>query len=248
MELTRDDFMGGRLSVWQPKAGYRAGVDPVFLAAFVQARPGQSVLELGCGVGVAALALQARVGGLDITGLELQESYADLARRNATETGLAMQVVTGDLTSMPPELRARQFDHVIANPPYYLRNGGSGADDTGRETALAEGTPLAAWIDAGVRRLLPGGHLSIIQNAERLPDLLAACDGRLGDIAVLPLHPRRQRPASLILLRARKGSGGAFRLLAPLILHEGDRHLRDGESYTATVRAILREGAEFPFR
>ena len=45
--LTRDAFLGGQLTVSQPVTGYRAGVDPVFLAAAVPAEPGQSVLELG---------------------------------------------------------------------------------------------------------------------------------------------------------------------------------------------------------
>jgi len=245
VELTQDFFLGSRLAIWQPKSGYRAGVDPLFLAAFVDAHAGQSVLELGCGVGVAALALQVRVGGLDIFGLELQTGYADLARRNAAENGLAMQVLTGDLRQMPEALRLRQFHHVIANPPYHLRRGGSTADDAGREIALAEDVPLADWIDAGVRRLRPGGTLSVIQKADRLPDLLSACDNRLGAVCVLPLQPRVGRAASLVLLRARKGGRGAFRLLEPALLHQGERHLRDGDDYTAQIAAILRDGAGF---
>ena len=27
--LTRDAFLGGRIRLWQPKAGYRAAIDPV---------------------------------------------------------------------------------------------------------------------------------------------------------------------------------------------------------------------------
>ena len=64
-ELTRDAFLGGRLHLWQPVNGYRAGVDPVLLAASVNARAGQAVLELGCGGGTAMLCLGKRVSGLD---------------------------------------------------------------------------------------------------------------------------------------------------------------------------------------
>ena len=49
--LTEDAFLGGRLRLLQPAQGYRAGVDPVLLAASVPAMLGQRVLELGCGVG-----------------------------------------------------------------------------------------------------------------------------------------------------------------------------------------------------
>jgi tRNA1Val (adenine37-N6)-methyltransferase len=71
-ELTRDGFLGGRLALLQPRDGYRAGTDPVLLAAFVPAREGESVLDLGCGAGTAALCLAARVPVLELHGLELQ--------------------------------------------------------------------------------------------------------------------------------------------------------------------------------
>ena len=51
-DLTQDRFLDGRLTVSQPRKGYRAAMDPVLLAAACPARPGQSVLELGCGAGV----------------------------------------------------------------------------------------------------------------------------------------------------------------------------------------------------
>lgn len=233
------------MQVWQPRAGYRAGVDPVFLAAAVAAVPGQSVLELGCGVGVASLCLQHRVGGLDAVGLEVQGDYAALARRNAEANGLVFRVVTGDLRAMPAELRARSFDHVIANPPYFGAAAGTPAQDRGRETALREAVPLADWVDAGVRRLAPKGYLTVIQRADRLADLLAACDGRLGSLRVLPLAPRAGRDAELVILQARKGAKSRLRLLAPVILHRGDRHEADAESYTDGIREILRNGAKF---
>ncbi|KAB2877432.1 MAG: methyltransferase, partial [Albidovulum sp.] len=44
-EITADAFLGGRLTIAQPRAGYRAAADPVLLAAAVPARAGQAVLE-----------------------------------------------------------------------------------------------------------------------------------------------------------------------------------------------------------
>ena len=98
-DLTCNAFLGGRLHLWQPKNGYRAGIDPVLLAAAVPAESGQSVLELGCGAGAAVLCLAARVPGLIMTGVELQPAYAKLAERNASENGAEMDVVCADLAT-----------------------------------------------------------------------------------------------------------------------------------------------------
>lgn len=242
-DLTCDGFLGGRLRIFQPLNGYRAAMDPVLLAAAVPARPGQSILELGCGAGVASLCLGVRIGGLTLCGLELQADYATLARRNAEANGQSMTVFEGDLSAPPRELRALSFDHVIANPPYFAAEGGTPAADAGRERAQREATPLSIWMDAALRRLHPGGYLTIIQAADRLPDIFRGLDERAGDLMLLPIVPRIGRPSGRVILRVRKGARGAFRLMPPFVLHAGTAHVRDGDDLTPEARAVLRDGA-----
>lgn len=239
-ELSDDAFLCGRLQLWQPLRGYRAATDPVLLAAACSAGPGQTVLDLGCGAGAAALCLAVRVPGVLLAGLELQPDYADLALRNALRNGAALEVVTGDLTDMPRPLR-RAFDHVIANPPYYPRSG-TPSPQPGRDTALRAEIPLAAWVEAATRRLHPGGWLTLICGTDGLPEVLGALAPRMGSVAVLPLAPRAGRPARRIILRARKGGRGAFRLLPPFVIHRGEAHDGDREGYSDTANAVLRDG------
>lgn len=245
--LTCDAFLGGRIKIWQPSNGYRAGVDPVFLAAAVPARAGQSVLDLGCGAGVAMLCLAARVPILELTGVERQAAYAALARRNAKANGIASNIICADLADLPPDIRKQRFDHVIANPPYFRPRDGSPANDMGREHALREATSLGLWIDTATRRLAPKGFLTFILRADRLPDILAMLDNRLGDITVYPLVPRSGRDATRVIISARKGTAGTFRLAHATVLHQGETHETDGEDYTPSIRAVLRDGAALPW-
>ena len=240
-DLTHDAFLCGKLHLWQPRRGYRAATDPVLLAAACPAQPGQSVLDLGCGVGAAALCLAARVADLRLSGLELQPDYAALARRNGIENGIAFEVHQGNLTDMPRALRVN-FDHVIANPPYYPA-GGSPSPVAVRARAMQVETPLSDWVLAATRRLRPGGWLTLILGADGLPEVLAALAPRLGSAAVLPLAAREGRAALRVIVRARKGGRASFRLLAPFILHQGPAHDGDRESYTAVANAVLRDGA-----
>lgn len=244
--LSRDAFLGGALQVWQPRRGYRAGVDPVLLAAAVPAMAGQTVLELGCGVGVASLCLAVRVPGLRLHGVEIQEDYAELARRNALENKAPLTVTTADLRALPDDLRMQSFDHVLMNPPYFDRETGTGSDDPGRDTALGGDTPLADWLDIAARRLGPKGVLTLIQRVARLPEVLTGLSGRLGSVIVLPLAPRIGAAAELFILQARKSGRTPFRLAPQLVLHEGIEHDRDGESYSNLVTGILRHGAALP--
>lgn len=245
-DVTQDAFLGGRLQILQPRHGYRAGVDPVLLAASIAARAGQSVLELGCGVGTAALCLGRRVPGLALTGVEVQADYADLARRNAAANDLPVQVITADLRVLPADLRQRRFDHVIMNPPYFDRDTGTAASDPGRDTALGGDTPLAEWLDIGARRLAPKGYLTLIQRIERLPEVLSALQGRLGSVVVLPIAGRTARAPGLFILRARQEGRAPFCLLPALETHIGTAHDGDKDSYTPLVGAILRNGADLP--
>lgn len=245
-DLTCDDFLGGRLRIWQPTKGYRAGVDPVLLAAATPVRSGQSVLELGCGAGVASLCLAARVPAIEITGVEAQPNYADLAVRNARENKVVMEVVTADLRNLPDDLRQRRFEHVIMNPPYFDRRSGSSSDDTGRDMALGGDTPLADWLTVGAKRVGPRGYLTLIQRMERLPEVLAGLAGRLGAITVCPIMGRQGKAPDLFLLQARQEGKAPFRMVTPLILHDGDSHAGDRESYTAEITHVLRNGAELP--
>lgn len=239
-DLTDDGFLDGRLRVWQPRTGYRAATDPVFLAAGVPALAGDHVLELGCGVGVAGLCLAFRTGA-QVTGVEVQAGYADLARRNAARNAMPLTVVECDLTRLP---LTDSFDHVMANPPYYTA--GSPATDAGRELALRGDLPLARWMDVMARRARRGGTVTLIVGADRLAEVLRDMPATLGSITVLPLAARVGRAAKRVIVQARKGGRGAFVLAAPAILHAGAEHGDDRDDATPLARSILRQGGGFP--
>lgn len=246
-DYTSNAFLNGRVTIRQPIKGYRAGVDPVFLAASIPAKAGQTVLELGCGAGTAALCLGWRVKDLELYGVEVQPEYAQLAQGNAAVNEQMFEVHCADLARLPADLKQNRYDHVIANPPYFDRDASTAAQDAGREAAMGQRTPLETWVDIAAKRLVSKGYATFIHRAERLPDLLAAMNAHLGSVEVLPLQPRLGRDANLVLVRARKNGRAAFRLHAPVLLHEGLRHEGDKESYSPQIRAVLRDGAPLPF-
>ncbi len=243
-QLSQDKFLGGKINIWQPLTGYRAATDPVLLAAACPAKSGETVLDLGCGVGTASLCLSNRVQA-ECWGLELQSDYAELARRNADENNVSLRIVTGDLMAMPDPLRDMSFDHVITNPPFF--GPGKPAPDAGRAQARQEEVSLSDWLDAALKRLKPKGWLTLIHRVERLPEVISALNNRAGGVEIKPLAARTGRPANRFLLRARKGSRSVAKLHNPLILHEGPNHNTDRDDYSAEAKAVLRGGERLEF-
>ncbi len=241
MAVTADHLLGGRIVLRQPADGYRAAVDPVLLAAAAPARDGRW-LDLGCGVGAVALCLASRLPACQVTGLEVQPALAELARHNVAENGLSgrIDIVTGDLLEPPTGLGEPAFQGVIANPPY-LEPDQSPPPGQSKAIANQEGVAgLADWIGFAHRAVAHKGWLAMIHRADRIDALCAALHPGFGDVRLLPVWPKRGRPARRVIVLARKGVRSPATVLPGLVLHE-----EDGE-FTSEADAVLRDGAALP--
>lgn len=248
--LTDDAFLGGALSILQPKTGYRAGLDGVLLAAAVDARGGEKVLDVGAGVGVAGLAVARRLPDVGVTMVERDPKLAALARTNIARNGLAgrVRVIEADVSRPLGEVAelsaaAESFDHVLANPPYHTQGHGTAARDPVKAAANAmPDGDLDRWARFMAAMARSGGMATLVHRADKLGEILSALSGRFGGIVVLPLHPRESEPASRVLVQAIKGSRAALELRPGIILHNADH------SFRPAIEAILRHGAGLPLR
>ena len=247
---TDDAFLGGALSILQPKAGYRAGLDGILLAASVAADGGGQVLDIGAGVGVVGLAVARRLADVRVTMVERDPSLAGLARRNIERNNLAgrVRLIEADVARPLRDMvalgmAADSFDHVLANPPFHIEGRGTAARDPVKAgaNAMPDGD-LDRWVrfTAGMARA--GGTATVIHRADALHAILDAFAGRFGGAVVLPIHPREGEPASRVLVQAIKGSRAALELRPALVLHNADH------SFRPDVEAILRHGTALTLR
>jgi SAM-dependent methyltransferase len=110
-------------AAWPKRERLTETVSPYLLAA-IGARPGQRVLDIGCGGGGLALALASAVApGGEVVGVDFSAPLLDLARARADEAGAAglrfvqLDVQTGALDGPPFDLAVSQFGVMFFDEP-----------------------------------------------------------------------------------------------------------------------------------
>ena len=239
METTDGTLLGGRVPYRQPARGHRTGIEPVFLAAAVPARPGDRVLEAGSGAGAGLLCLAARVPGLQGTGIELDPDTAALARCNLRDNGLPgwpvleVDVLTLDMPGT--------FTHAFANPPWHDPAGTPSPDRLRRLAKTDAEAGLESWASALTGAVWPGGTVTLVMpGASAARGLCALRGAGCGGLVLAPLWPKPGRDARLAIVQGRRGSRAQDRVAPGLVLH----HEHGG--YTSDADAVLRCGAALP--
>lgn len=237
-EVTADAFLGGHVTVFQPKKGFRAGTDSVLLAAALDEGQQGLACEFGCGAGGALFPAAWRLKNTSFTGLEIDHVMLGLARRGIVQNGLGgrVEVLHQDIAAIPADWENR-FDLAFSNPPFF-EPGRITAPGEGRERAFLESIPLKDWVSSMLHALKPKGKFVMIHRASELARILAAIERRTGEITVMPVRSWPGADAKRVIVKARKGlRSGPMRLLSGL-----DIYAAKGGPRTPLIDAISRSG------
>ena len=233
-------LLGGRVSLIQPKSGYRIGMDGALLACASASlvkdlNPSKSALELGCGVGGALMALKALCPDINVTGIEREPDYAAMARRNATGNASDATIIEGDIGHGFKSFGLNRFDLIFSNPPYFDDHTAMRAPHPDKVAAYFAEDGLKAWLDFALMAVKDGGDIVFIHRADRLADILGGLAPKAGSFIIRPIYAFADKPAKRVLVRAQRLGKAPLKLLPALILHDqGER------KHTPMVESILR--------
>jgi tRNA1Val (adenine37-N6)-methyltransferase len=234
---TLDAILGGRVSVIQPRRGYRFSVDAVLLARFAHARRTDRVLELGAGSGVVALLIHELYTPREIVAVEIQPALAKLIERNARlNRAPRLRAVCADIRARHIDrVEPQRFDVVLASPPYRAAHAGRQSPAEGRRIGRSEeAATLEQFVRAARRYLNGGGRAFFVHWAPRAAELLSAMRAvGLEPKRIRLVHARLDAPASSVLVEARAGGKAGMRVEAPLVLY------RSEGAYTPEASAML---------
>jgi release factor glutamine methyltransferase len=133
-------------------------------------RPTPRVLDVGTGSGAIALAIADERPEAIITAIDVSCDALEVARANATRTGLGVELLRWDLFDGLPE---GPFDLVVSNPPYVHP-----AELEALEPEVREWEPRAALVGEGATDAVARAASGVLRDGGAVVLEVAAGDAR----------------------------------------------------------------------
>lgn len=236
-----DDLQFEGLKILQNPKGFCFGTDAVLLSHFVTLKKGDRAVDLGTGTGIVPILLAGRSKDITVTGLEIQESAAEMARRSMELNRLTtrVSVITGDIREWRAVLGTTRYTLVLSNPPYKKAGSGQANPTDGKAIARHEiMCTLEDILAAAAGLLIPGGRFAMVHRPERLMDILLRMRAAMLEPKRIRLvHPRLGTPPSLVLVEGVYQGRTALHWQPPLFIYDA------AGAYTEEMRAIYHIGA-----
>ena len=219
-----DELQRNGYQIIQNPEKFCFGMDAVLLSGFAKVRKGDLVLDMGTGTGIIPILLEAKTEAGHLTGLEIQEESADMARRSVQLNGLSekIEIVTGDIKEADKIFKSASFDVVTCNPPYMI--GQHGLTNPDEPKAIARHEVLCTLEDVvmqAAKLLKPGGHFFMVHRPFRLAEIITTLiKYRLEPKRMQLVYPFVDKEPNMVLIEATRGGKSRMTVEKPLIVYQ----------------------------
>jgi ribosomal protein L11 methyltransferase (prmA) len=152
-------------------------LDSVLISDFVKInRKTKKILDIGTGCGIISILLAKR-SKAKITGIEILETMAEIAKENVKNNGFYEQIsiVNEDIKNYKKTFSEAQFDTIVTNPPYFEFKGDFSQINDLEQLACARhnmNLTIEEIIKISAYLLKNMGSFSIVFRSERLIEIL----------------------------------------------------------------------------
>lgn len=223
---TLDDLQLNGIHVIQKKEGFRFGVDAVLLANFAKVKNNAVVIDLCSGTGIIPFIIAGKTKARFITGIEIQEEFAEMAKRSVKFNKLEERVkfICGDLKDKELAKSLERADVVTVNPPYKLEK--SGIININDKNAIARHEICCTLEDVIVtaRKLLKdNGRMFMVHRPDRLVDIMCLMrKHKIEPKRIRMVHPSEGKAPNIVLIEGQRDGGKFLKWEEPLNIHTQD--------------------------
>jgi len=123
MVVVKNDLLNYDMSIYQDDDFFKFSIDSVLLAEFVNLKfTDKKVLDMCCGNCPLLMILAKSNQNLEYTGIELQSSVFELAKKSVEENNLKIYLINDNVKNMNKYFNEGYFDVITCNPPYFKYN------------------------------------------------------------------------------------------------------------------------------
>ena len=219
-----DELQRNGYQIIQNPEKFCFGMDAVLLTGFAHAREEDMLLDMGTGTGIIPILMEAKYKCAHLTGLEIQEESADMARRSVAINGLStkIDIVTGDIKEAGSIFKSASFDCVTCNPPYMIGKHGITNPDAPKAIARHEILcTLEDVVSQAAKLLKPGGHFFLVHRPFRLAEIMTTLTRyKLEPKRMQLVYPFVDKEPNMVLLEAVRGGKSRMTVEKPLIVYQ----------------------------
>jgi len=206
-------------------------MDPFILAAHIQPKGFEKIIDVGCGCGIIPLILASRYPDLRITGVEIQNDLARFAKENVMNNGLgnAINIIHENIKNIDTSDINWKADIIVSNPPYKKKDTGRLNPDSQKAIARHEiFLDIDLLFRCSERLIHPKGRLYIIFPAQRLSDLMLTLERyKFIPDFIRFVHIKKNTAARLVILCAAKKHGKPCTIAPPFYVYGSDNKFTD---------------------
>lgn len=219
-----DELQRNGYQIIQNENGFCFGMDAVLLSGFAKVKRGENALDLGTGTGIIPILLEAKTEGRHFTGLEIQETSADMAQRSVCLNDLneKVEIIRGDIKEATDLFGKASFDVVTSNPPYMTGQHGLVNPDMPKAVARHEILcTLENVIGQASALLKENGRFYMVHRPFRLAEIMVTMSRyRLEPKRMKLVYPFVDKEPNMVLIEGLKGGRPRVTVEKPLIVYE----------------------------
>lgn len=218
-----EDLECNNLKIWQDKKLYTFTSDSVILANFIKLKASETAVEIGGGSGVISILLTAKNNVKKIKIFEIQEKMQKLCKKNIIFNNLQdkLSLICDDVKNYKKYIDVGSIDVMFSNPPFFPIS--NYAINEVKSIAKEERClSLGELVDCASGMLKYGGRFYVVYKAERLGELIVACEGKNLTLKKMFFTENGKGVINLIVAEFRKGGGKGVKVLPNLVTNKSD--------------------------